>query len=260
VKKGTDPALRRWRTIAVLAVGLTIGVAMAAMPASGHVGGTVNHLWSHLKPKADARYANAVAGTDKAKDADKLDGIDSTGFAPSAAGTDKAKDADKLDGIDSSGFAPSAAEALRTVGEAGQPGFNSNAFCSWGNLAGDHAQASFYKDPWGTVHVQGLVKATDGLPAGCEPDIFFEDRLIFTLPEGYRPARRSVYMVLTNEQIARLNIDPGGEVSVGNATPNINANVNAWVSIQGLTFRAEAPVPGVAGALKLKSPEPARSR
>jgi hypothetical protein len=40
----------------------------------------VNHLWGHLKPKADARYANAVAGTDKAKDADKLDGKDSSSF------------------------------------------------------------------------------------------------------------------------------------------------------------------------------------
>lgn len=39
------------------------------------------HLWNdHIKPKADARYANAVPDTDKAKNADKLDGVDSTGF------------------------------------------------------------------------------------------------------------------------------------------------------------------------------------
>ena len=29
---------------------------LAATPAGAHVGGTVNHLWDHLKPKADARY------------------------------------------------------------------------------------------------------------------------------------------------------------------------------------------------------------
>ena len=237
MKKGTDPALRRWRTIAVLAVGLTIGVAMAATPAVGHVGGTVNHLWSHLKPTTDARYANAVAGTDKAKDANKLDGVDSTGFAPSAA------------------------EALRTVGAAGQPGFNSNAFCSWGNYDTPFAQASFYKDPWGSVHLQGLVKATDGAGAGCEPATFGVDQLIFNLPEGYRPARRSVYTVISNSQLARVDVDPSGWVSVDGGTANINVNVNAWVSIQGLTFMAEAPVPAVADALKkMKSPEPARSR
>jgi hypothetical protein len=30
---------------------------MVGTPAGAHVGGTVNHLWGHLKPKADARYA-----------------------------------------------------------------------------------------------------------------------------------------------------------------------------------------------------------
>jgi len=31
---------------------------MVGSPAGAHVGGTVNHLWNHLKPKADARYVN----------------------------------------------------------------------------------------------------------------------------------------------------------------------------------------------------------
>lgn len=72
---------RRWRAIALLATGMVIGVVMLATPAGAHVGGTVGHLWKdHIKPKTDPRYANAVVGTDKAKDADKLDGIDSTDF------------------------------------------------------------------------------------------------------------------------------------------------------------------------------------
>jgi hypothetical protein len=67
--------MRRWRAIALVAAGLAIGVAMMATPAASHVGGTVGHLWNdHIKPRADARYANAVAGTDKARDADKVDG------------------------------------------------------------------------------------------------------------------------------------------------------------------------------------------
>jgi hypothetical protein len=76
----TKKPIRRRRSIAVLAVGIALGTTMAASPAGAHVGGTVSHLWNHLKPLADARYANAVSGTDKAKDADKLDGLDSAAF------------------------------------------------------------------------------------------------------------------------------------------------------------------------------------
>jgi hypothetical protein len=54
-------------------------MVIVATPAGAHVGGTVGHLWNdHIKPKADKRYANAVADTDKAKDSDKLDGVDGT--------------------------------------------------------------------------------------------------------------------------------------------------------------------------------------
>ena len=47
---------RRWKVVALLATGIMIGVVMAGSPAGAHVGGTVNHLWNHLRPKADARY------------------------------------------------------------------------------------------------------------------------------------------------------------------------------------------------------------
>ena len=47
---------RRWKVVALLAAGIAIGVIMIGTPATAHVGGTVNHLWNHLKPKADDRY------------------------------------------------------------------------------------------------------------------------------------------------------------------------------------------------------------
>jgi hypothetical protein len=49
---------RRWKLVALLAAGIAIGVVMVGTPAGAHVGGTVTHLWGHLKPKADARYVN----------------------------------------------------------------------------------------------------------------------------------------------------------------------------------------------------------
>jgi hypothetical protein len=89
-KKEIDRGLRRWRAVALLAAGLAIGVTMMATPAMGHVGGTVSHLWNdHIKPRADARYANAVAGTDKAKDANNLDGLDSLAFGQKFAKSGK---------------------------------------------------------------------------------------------------------------------------------------------------------------------------
>jgi hypothetical protein len=49
---------RRLKLVALLAAGMVIGVVMVATPSGAHIGGTVNHLWNHLKPKADARYVN----------------------------------------------------------------------------------------------------------------------------------------------------------------------------------------------------------
>ena len=67
LKKGSDRGMRRWRAVALLATGVAVGVTMMATPAASHVGGTVGHLWNdHIKPRADARYVNAVPGTDAA--------------------------------------------------------------------------------------------------------------------------------------------------------------------------------------------------
>ena len=77
---------RRWKLVALLAAGMAIGVAMTATPAVSHVGGTVAHLWSHLKPLADARYANVVTGTDVAKKADTIDGFHANQLVRSAQG------------------------------------------------------------------------------------------------------------------------------------------------------------------------------
>ena len=47
---------RRWRTTAVLALGVVIGTVLVATPAGSHIG-SVTHLWkNHIRPKADKRY------------------------------------------------------------------------------------------------------------------------------------------------------------------------------------------------------------
>jgi hypothetical protein len=83
----TNRSTRRRRTIIVLALGVAIGTMLFASPAGAHFAPSITHIWAHIKPKADARYANAVAGTDKARDANKLDGIDSLDLINRAANT-----------------------------------------------------------------------------------------------------------------------------------------------------------------------------
>jgi len=72
---------RRWRFATLLTVGTLVVVLMGASPAGAHFTASISHIWHHIKPKADARYANAVPHTDKAKDANKVDGLDSTELA-----------------------------------------------------------------------------------------------------------------------------------------------------------------------------------
>lgn len=81
--------------------------------------------------------------------------------------------------------------------------------------------ARFYKDPFGIVHLQGMVKnGTIGLS-------------ILTLPVDYRPKWQSLFDIQSNGALGRLDITPAGDVvcTTGN---------NAWVSLYGIHFRAEA--------------------
>jgi hypothetical protein len=121
---GTEGVSRRWRTAALLATGIAIGAMLMGTPVYSHVGGTVAHLWTkHIRAKTDARYyrkaasesryvnvsekarsaahADTATSAGTAANADKLDGIDGTGFY--AAGS-KVADADKLDGEDVTNF------------------------------------------------------------------------------------------------------------------------------------------------------------
>jgi hypothetical protein len=114
---GKENVSRRWRTVALLAIGIAIGTTLTATPVYSHVGGTVTHLWNaHIKPKTDARYYTKTAADDRfalkgdsgGGNADLLDGLDSTEFLRTSG---KAADSDQLDGLDSAAF-------LRTTGKA----------------------------------------------------------------------------------------------------------------------------------------------
>jgi hypothetical protein len=87
-------------------------------------------------------------------------------------------------------------EAYHEVGAAGQPAFKNG----WANEApGFESTAGFFKDPWGVVHLKGIV--TGGTVS-----------TIFTLPAGYMP---SAYECITTERagaIAYICIAPNGDL------------------------------------------------
>lgn len=47
---------RRWRTVALLALGIALGIALTASPAGSHVAGWTHNWKKHIRPRADARY------------------------------------------------------------------------------------------------------------------------------------------------------------------------------------------------------------
>lgn len=90
---------------------------------------------------------------------------------------------------------------------------------AWANFGGTRNPAGYYKDPFGVVHLRGLIASgTIGLTA-------------FTLPAGYRPTNNELMIALSNGAVGAVDIN-----SNGNVTPSLGNN--AYVSLDGLTFRA----------------------
>jgi hypothetical protein len=130
--------------------------------------------------------------------ADQLDNHDSTYFLPKTA---KAADADKLDGIDSTGFA-----RAKKLTWTPAP-LLSNQFTTWVNYGPGWSTAAYTKDPSGIVHLKGLVTCVPNDFTGCAA---IDE--IFTLPAGYRPAENSVFATLSNNMIGRITIASDGQV------------------------------------------------
>lgn len=106
-------------------------------------------------------------------------------------------------------------EAVRYVGTAGQPTFQS----SWVNFDSVHP-AGFYRQG-GRVYLCGLVK--NGTAIGTP---------IFTLPAGYFPleAANNIIATVSNDAFGAIFISPTGVV-------NGYEGSTAYVSLEGISFR-----------------------
>jgi hypothetical protein len=144
-------------------------------------------------------------------------------------------------------------EPWHELGATGEPTLNSagGALCSWSNFDSNHDSAAFYRDPFGVVHLKGVLKVT--MAIGDNGDCWYDNgvndqayqianRRIFTLPLGYRPAKRLTDIALTNGKVGRIDVDgpglsgqPAGAVSVD--YPTSQNDVKSYLSLNGISFR-----------------------
>lgn len=106
-------------------------------------------------------------------------------------------------------------ESWRLVGASGNAVFEN----SWVNYGGTNAAAAYYKDPFGRVHLKGLVKS------GAL------NTTIFTLPTGYRPQEVEHFSVVANGAFGQVVVQPDGTVQQ-------QVGSNGYVSLASISYRA----------------------
>lgn len=105
-------------------------------------------------------------------------------------------------------------DATRLVGSADEAPFQN----SWVNYGGSNDVACYYRDPFGRVHLSGVVKSgTMNTP-------------IFTLPKGHWPQYPQTFAVASNDAFGVCIVGADGTV-----VPHIGSNV--YFSLCGITFR-----------------------
>jgi hypothetical protein len=58
LEQGRTSRGRKLKLAALLTLCIVIGAGIGGSPVGAHVGSTINHIWKHIKPKADKRYVN----------------------------------------------------------------------------------------------------------------------------------------------------------------------------------------------------------
>jgi len=160
-----------------------------------------------------------------------------------------ATNADKLGGIAAKPVVQPVAAAAGDHDRCAETPPATGTFCSTGPYVGNNfslysnygdiwAPANYYKDAFGIVHIEGLVK-------GGLFDTNLTDR-IFILPPDYRPAASHIFIVTGREEVdadeapGRIDVHANGEVIMTirpDSNPNTGSNM-AHLSLDGISFRA----------------------
>lgn len=148
----------------------------------------------------------------------------SLGIVPNAAHAataTSAANAATLEGRSASSFAAAKAEPVHIVGAAGQVPFGSG----W-EIGGNEQAPGFWKDPFGTVYLQGQAGRDSGT-----------NSVIFTLPPGFRPTESSYFSTYPSggTGTAAIAVHENGDVELfGLEDPTDEG----FVGLGGIVFRA----------------------
>ena len=127
----------------------------------------------------------------------------------------------------------------------------SGVFCTpgavWRNYGSGLATAAFYKDPFGVVHLKGVVQLSN-LSGVYNEDL--HQSTILRLPAGYRPETRRIFPTVgeghgtPNVQVApgRVDVAPDGSVVLIRDCEGAHTRCSATgedVTLEAISFRAE---------------------
>ncbi len=137
--------------------------------------------------------------------------------ADTATHATTAANADTVGGQAASSFAPAKAEAVRIVGAPGQVAFGTG----WG-VGGGEMVPGFWKDPFGTVHLEGQAGRSSGTSV-----------TIFTLPPGFRTTDNEYFSVYPAGGTGETTVQvlPNGQV-------NLFSGAQGFVGLGNISFRA----------------------
>jgi hypothetical protein len=163
---------------------------------------------------------NTLRGSDIVESS--LGKVPSAGSADSATNATNATNATSLGGSAASAYATkTGTEAVRLVGTAGNPAFNTG----WGNAGSPFQVVGFWKDQFGIVHLQGDASRS----SGTNPDIF-------QLPVGYRPnAYENIAVYGDGGTAAGIAITGPGDGTPG--AVRLVGGAATFIGLSGVTFR-----------------------
>lgn len=135
-----------------------------------------------------------------------------------------------------SGLSPTNQDQMRAVMRQAIGGFlhqledwtAASLINSWVYFGSPYNTAAYYKDPFGVVHLRGLIKS--GAVGSTA----------FVLPSGYRPPARflcgGIASQSSNQVSGRVDIDTSGNVIIQGSSSGSGA-VYDWFSLDGVYFR-----------------------
>src|SRR5262245_12532840 len=92
----------------------------------------------------------------------------------------------------------------------------------WVNFGSGFNPAGYFRDKQGIVHVRDMLKKTDGSLVREQP--------LFTVPAGYQPEFRELYLMNSQDAFGRCDIDANGNVLT-------ILGASAFFSLDGISFR-----------------------